>query len=122
MKSNQIFLTLAVFATILLFSCKKEGTNPQFTFTNNITQGSANSSGEYTIIGHISSVARLDKVVLTKEGQATSFLVDEATAKNKNEYDFSYLVIDINADTYIRIDAYDQEGGKMTQRFLITKQ
>ena len=106
---------------LFIVSCKKEGTKPQLTFTNNIAQGTANSSGEYTITGHISSEVRLDKVVLTKEGQTTSFLVDESTAKNKNEYDFSYLVTGITANTYIIIDVFDQGGGKVTQRFLIKK-
>ncbi len=103
-----------------IVSCKKESTNPKINFTNNVAQGIANSSGEYTIIGHISSAVRLDKVVLTKEGTNTPFLIDESTAKNKNEYDFSYLVTGITVNTYIIIDAFDQGGGKITQRFLIT--
>ena len=120
MKTKLLLLT-AIIAMFFMVSCKKDNTNLQLTFTNNTPQGAANSSGEYTITGHISSQVRLDKVVLSKEGQTTSFLVDESTAKNKNEYDFSYLVTGVTADTYIIIDAFDQEGGKMTQRFLITK-
>ncbi len=115
------FLFMALTAIFFFVSCKKEATNPQLTFTNNVAEGTANASGEYTITGHISSVARLEKVLLTKEGQSTAFLVDESTAKNKNEYDFSYLVTGITANTYIIIDVYDQGGGKVTQRFLIKK-
>jgi hypothetical protein len=37
------------------------------------------------------------------------------------EYDFSYLVTGIAANTYIVLDAYNQEGGKTTARFLIKK-
>ena len=112
---------MALTAMFFFISCKKEGTNPQLAFTNNIFEGTADASGEYTVTGHISSSVRLDKVVLTKEGQTTSFLVDESTAKNKNEYDFAYLVTGITANVYIIIDAYDQGGGKVTQRFLIKK-
>ena len=115
------FLLMALTAMFFFVSCKKESTKPQLTFTNNIVEGTANASGGYTITGHISSVVRLDKVVLTKEGQVASFLVDESTAKNKNEYDFSYLVTGITANTYIIIDVFDQGGGKVTQRFLIKK-
>ena len=115
------FLVMALTAAFFFVSCKKEGTNPQLTFTNNIVEGTANAGGEYTITGHISSAVRIDKVVLTKEGQTTPFLVDESTAKNKNEYDFSYLVTGITANTYIIIDVYDQSGGKVTLRFLIKK-
>ena len=120
MKTKFVLLT-ALIAMFFIVSCKKDSTNPQLTFTGNSAQGAASPGGEYTITGHISSTVRLDKVVLTKEGQATSFLVDESTAKNKNEYDFSYLVTGITANTYIIIVAYDQEGGKISQRFLITK-
>ena len=119
MKTKSFFL-MALTAMFFLVSCKKEVTNPQLTFTNNIVEGTANASGEYTITGHISSAVQLTKVVLTKEGQSTPFLVDESTAKNKNEYDFSYLVTGITVNTYIIIDAFDQGGGKITQRFLIT--
>jgi hypothetical protein len=119
LKSSILFALLSVF---IFMSCKKDSTsNLQLAFTNNTNTSTANASGEYTITGHISSAVRLDKVVLTKEGQSTSFLVDESTAKNKTEYDFSYLVPGINANTYIVIDIYDQAGGKITQRFLINK-
>jgi hypothetical protein len=119
---TKISLLIALTAMFFFISCKKDAdSNPQLTFTNNVAEGTANASGEYTITGHISSVVRLDKVVLTKEGQLTSFLVDESTAKNKNEYDFSYLVTGITANTYIILDVYDQSGGKITLRFLIKK-
>lgn len=115
------FLLMALTALMFFTSCKKEGTNPQVTFTNNIAEGTVNSNGEFTITGHISSPVRLDKVTLTKEGQASAFLVDESTAKNKTEYDFSYLVTGITANTNIVIDIYDQAGGKITYQFLIKK-
>jgi hypothetical protein len=115
------FMLMAFTAMFFFVSCKKETATPQLSFTNSIAEGTANSAGEYTITGNISSATRLDKVVLTKEGQATAYLVDESTAKNKNEYDFSYLVTGITANTYIVIDVYDQNGGRITQRFLIKK-
>ncbi len=115
------FLLMALTAMLFFVSCKKAGTNPQLTFTNNPAEGTANANGEYTITGHISSAVRLEKVVLSKEGQTVPFLVDETTAKNKNEYDFSYLVTGITANTYIIIDVFDQGGGKVTLRFLIKK-
>lgn len=121
MKAQSIIL-LALTAMFFFISCKKGDTAiPQLTFTNNIAEGTAGANGEYIITGHISSTVRLDKVILTKEGQTTPFLIDESTAKNKNEYDFTYLITGITVNTYIIIDAYDQGGGKITQRFLIKK-
>jgi len=117
MKTKSVLL-MALTAMLFFASCKKESI-PQLTFT--AAEGSANASGEYTITGHISSAVRIDKVILTQEGQATPFLIDESTAKNKNEYDFSYLVTGITASTYIVIDVYNQDGEKITQRFLIKK-
>ncbi len=117
------FLLMAITAMFFFISCKKESITsqlPQLAFTNNIAEGTA-ANGEYTITGHISSTVRLDKVLLTQEGQTIPFLVDESTAKNKIEYDFSYLVTEITANTYIIIDVLDQAGGKITQRFLIKK-
>lgn len=115
------FLLMALTAMFFVVSCKKESTIPHLSFANNVGEGTANARGEYTITGHIKSVVRLEKVILTKEGQTTAFLVDESTAKNKNEYNFSYLVTGITTNTYIIIDVYDQGGGKITQRFLIKK-
>jgi len=118
MKTRSVHL-MALLAILFFASCKKESSIPQLTFT--VAEGKANASGEYIITGHISSAVRIDKVILTKEGQVTPFLIDETTAKNKNDYDFSYLVTGITADTYIVIDVYDQDGRKITQRFLIKK-
>ena len=118
---TKFFLLMALTAMFIVVSCKKDRTVPQLSFTNSVAEGTANASGEYTITGHISSVVRLDKVILTKEGQTTPFLIDETTAKNKIEYDYSYLVTGITTNTYIIIDVFDQGGGKTTQRFLIKK-
>ncbi len=120
MKTKSLLIA-AITALLFFVSCKKDSPAPQLSFSNNVTEGTANANGEYTIAGHISSAVRLDKVVLTKEGQSAPFLTDESTAKNKNEYDFSYPVTGITANTYIVIDVYDQEGAKTTQRFLIKK-
>jgi hypothetical protein len=121
MKKMHLLLTMLT-TLFLLGSCKKDSTPlPTLTFTNNLVEGTASNNGEYTITGRISSTVRLEKVVLTKEGQATPFLTDDSTAKNKNEYDFSYLVTGITANTYIVIDVYDQSGGKITLRFLVKK-
>ncbi len=121
MKLKYFFL-LTISAMVVFTSCKKDETTvPQVVFSNNIAEGTANNTGAYTITGNINSAVRLDKVVLTKEGQTAPFLVDESTAKNKNNYDFSYDVTGITANTYIIIDVYDQSGGKTTLRFLIKK-
>jgi hypothetical protein len=90
-------------------------------FANNIAEGTANANGEYTLTGHISSAISLEKVTLTKQGQANAFLTDETTAKNKNEYDYSYLITGITANTTIIMDVYDQNGGKSSAQFLINK-
>ncbi len=118
---NKLFLLTAIAVLFLVASCKKDNAAPQIVFSNNIAEGTASNAGEFTIAGHLSSVVRLDKVTLTKEGAATPFFTDESTAKNKTEYDFSYLVTGITANTYIVLDAYNQEGGKTTARFLIKK-
>ena len=111
-------IALLSFLAFFFVSCKKEAAKPQLTFTNNIAEGTA-ANGEYSITGHISSAVRIDSVTLTKEGQTTPFLIDATTAKNKNEYDFSYLVTGITASTNIIIDVFDQGGGKVTYKFLI---
>ena len=114
-------LILMILTSMFFFvSCKKDAV-PTLTIATTTVDGTANANGEYTITGHISSSARLAKVVLTKEGQTTPFLTDDSTAKNKNEYDYTYLVTGITANTYIVIDVYDQAGGKITKRFLIKK-
>ena len=115
------FLLMVLSAMLIFASCKKDSTAPKLTFSNSMSEGTANSAGEYTITGHISSIVRLEKVSLTIEGRSTPFFVDESTAKNKNEYDYSYLVTEIMADTYILLDVYNQNGEKITARFLIKK-
>ncbi len=116
-------LSLFVFSIMLLFtSCKKDAASkPQISFTNNVAEGTANANGEYTMTGHISSQVSLAKVTLTKQGQADAIIVDESTAKNKNEYDYSYLISGINTNTTIIMDVYDLDGGKTTAQFLIKK-
>ena len=123
MKMKLKILLLFAFSAIVFFSsCKKDNASrPLITFTNNITEGTANSNGEFTLTGHISSQVSLDKVTLTRQGQADAFLIDESTAKNKNEYDYSYLITGINANTTIIMDVYDQNGGKSSAQFLIRK-
>ena len=119
---TKLVLFFAVSTFLFLSSCKKDSApKPQINFTNNIAQGTANSSGEYTITGHISSQVSLAKVILTKQGQSTPFLTDETTAKNKNEYDYSYLITGITATTTVLIDVYDQQGGTTHSQFLINK-
>jgi hypothetical protein len=117
-----IFLVFAIITATI--SCKKDSpavSIPTVTFATSILEGTANASGEFELKGHISSATRLEQVTLTKEGQSVAFLVDNTTAKNKNEYDFSYLVTGITANTYIIISITDQAGGNKTERYLIKK-
>lgn len=109
--------------TILSFStgCKKSTSKLQITFANNIAQGTADANGDYTLTGHISSAVSLAEVTLTKQGQANPFLIDETTAKNKNEYDYSYLITGITTNTTVVMKAYDQNGGTTSAQFLIIK-
>ena len=116
---TKMLLMFALVASALFISCNKDGQEPQMTFTNNQSEGKADANGEYTLTGRIVSEIALDKVTLTIEGQDTPFFIDESTAKNKNEYDFSYLVTGITANVYVIVDAYDQEGGKTSMKFLI---
>lgn len=118
---TKLFLLFAIASLSFFVSCKKENSRPQITFTNNLTQGTANASGEYTLTGHISSTVNLDKVTLTQQGQAQPFLTDNTTAKNKNEYDYSYLITGITANTTIIMNVYDQSGGMSSAQFLILK-
>lgn len=118
----KILSLLAVSVMLLFTSCKKDtASKPQISFTNNVAEGIANGNGEYTLTGHISSQVSLAKVILTKQGQADPIIVDESTAKNKNEYDYSYLIVGINTNTTIIMDVYNQDGGKTTAQFLIRK-
>jgi hypothetical protein len=118
---TKILAVLSMAAFFFLASCSKNNADPKFTFTNNQTEGQANANGEYTITGTLVSEVNLEKVTLTKEGQNNPFFVDDSEAKNKNEYSFVYLVTGINSNTYIILDAYDQDGGKTTAKFLIRK-
>ena len=118
MKTQSLAL-MALTATFFLISCKKEHSQAQLSFTNNTAEGIANARGDYTLTGHISSAVRLDRVTLAKEWSTKPFLVDDATAKNKNDYDFSYLVTGITSNTCVTIDVYDQAGGEITRRFMI---
>jgi hypothetical protein len=121
MKAN-FALLFALSTSLIFFSCKKDAVSkPEVAFTNNIAQGTADANGEYTLTGHISSQVSLSKVTLTKQGDTSPFFIDETTAKNKNEYDYSYLITGINASVTIVLDAYDQDGGKTSSRFLIEK-
>ena len=120
MKTKTLTL-LSLFALLFFASCSKNNSNPKFAFTNNVTEGQADASGEYIITGTLTSEVNLDKVTLTKEGQSSPFLTDDSEAKNKNTYSFVYLVTGINSNTYIILDAYDQDGGKTTAKFLIRK-
>lgn len=105
---------------LVLFSCKKEDKPiPSITFSQ--TEGTANSKGEYTFTGFIHSDVKLDKVIITKENSSIPFLTDDSTAKNKNDYNFSYLISVITIDTYIIVDIYDLDGGKKSVKFLIRK-
>jgi len=118
----KFLLLLAVSSMILFTSCKKDNASkPEIAFTNNVSEGTANANGEFTLTGHISSQVSLAKVTLTKLGQADAFMVDESTAKNKNEYDYSYLITGINANTTVTMDVYDQDGNKSSAQFLIRK-
>jgi len=107
-------------AIFFLSSCSKDD-KPQMTFTNNVAEGTADNSGDFLITGHISSSVRLDNVYLTRQGETTPFYVDESTAKNKNEYDFSWPVTGITANTTILIRVTNQDGGAITGSFLIRK-
>jgi hypothetical protein len=114
---------LILFAFSFLFtttSCKKDtAADHQVSFVEPV--GTANGNGEYTIEGQIISPVRLDKIILTKQGQSTPFIEDVTTAKNKTEHTFSYQVTSITQDTYIVMDFYNLEGGKSTSKFLIKK-
>ena len=120
MKTNYLLVALL---SILMFtvSCSKDGAEPKITFTNNVAEGQANGAGEFTITGHIDSEAQLDYVTLTKQGETTPFFIDESTAKNKNQYDFSYLVTGITTTTTIVMKIYDQDGQVVTVNFVIRK-
>lgn len=102
----------------IMFSCKKSSSTPAPTYTFTEAQGQA-VGGSYTLTGNIKATTSLLKVIVTKEGQATPFLTDDSTAKNKNDYNFSYLITGITVDTYIILTIYDQNNNITTARFLI---
>ncbi|MBC7641804.1 MAG: hypothetical protein H7174_05615 [Flavobacterium sp.] len=112
-------IMLLVLTCGIFNSCSKsdDAALPIITFTQ--AEGKANSQGEYTVTGHIHSDIRLNKVIITKEGSTTPYLTDDSTAKYKTDYDFSYLITGITADTHIILDIYNQANGKTTVRFLI---
>lgn len=118
---TKVLMLLAITATLFFASCSKSNSAPDFTFADTSLEGQASASGEYTITGTLISEVNLEKVTLTREGQNTPFLMDDSEAKNKNTYSFSYLVTGIVSNTYVLIEAYDQNGGKKTARFLIRK-
>jgi hypothetical protein len=118
----KLLLVLAIASLSFITSCKKEDISQfQITFSNNATEGTADANGEYLLTGHIASSVSLEKVTLTKQGQAEPFLADESTAKNKNEYDYSYLITNITSNTTIVMKVYDQRGGISSAEFLIKK-
>ena len=121
MKRNLLFiLTLMVSFALGLTSCKKTEPTPQPTVTT-VATGKANANGEFTWTGTITSSVQLQKVLLTKVGSTTPFLIDDSTAKNKTSYTFSYLITGITADVTVRMDAYDQNGTVTTLTIAITK-
>ena len=117
------FLLLFAISSVLFFSsCKKDSpAKPQVSFTGNVAEGTADGNGEFTLTGHISSAASLSKVTLRIKGYEQPFYVDESTAQNKNEYDYSYLISGITANVTIVMDVYTKEGGKTSVEFLIKK-
>ena len=116
------FLLISLTGICFLISCKKDNKSDiQFNFTDNISTGTADANGNYTITGHITSSVRLDSVTLTKLGQSSPTLTDVSTAKNKIDYTFSYLITGLTANTTILIDVFDQNGGKIESTFLINK-
>jgi len=105
-----------LFIALSIVSCSKDEPTPAIAFTQ--AEGKAVNE-EYTITGTITSSVALLKVIITKEGSATPFIVDDSTAKNKNSYPYSYLITGITKDTYVIIDVYDQNNTKTSTRFLI---
>jgi hypothetical protein len=114
-----------VFSTVLLTlltGCKRDNISAfQVDFNATAAAGVANANGEYTLTGHIFSGVSLAHVTLTREGDSEALMTDESTAKNKNEYDFSYPITGINENTTIIMDVYDQIGGRYSTRFFIYK-
>jgi len=123
MKAKMITFFSAALLLIILTGCKKDNVSViQVNFNANGVEGVADANGEYTLTGHIYSGVSLSHVTLTRQGETEPFMLDESTAKNKNEYDFSYLITGIAANTTIIFDAYDQIGGRYSAQFFILKQ
>jgi hypothetical protein len=118
MKIRSILLLFGS-AFIFFISCSKKAQTPQITFTNNVSQGTADANGDFTLTGRITSAVALDSVNLTRQGESNPFLSDISTAKNKYQYDYSYLITGITANTTIIMRVYDQHGGINTAQFLI---
>ena len=120
MRMKHFFIT-AIFVLasgLFLTSCSNnDAAVPTITFSQ--TEGKANSLGEYTVSGRIQSEIALSKVIITKEGSNIPFLTDDTTAKNKTDYNFSYLITGVTTNTYIIVDIYNQANDKTTVRFLI---
>jgi hypothetical protein len=127
LRFNLVWIIL--FSGLIFSSCKKDDAPaPSIEFDD--VEGVADNQGNYLLTGLILSDVALDKVILTKEGTvspnltiagASNTYTDDSTAKNKLEYDFSYQIAGVAANTYIVLDIYDKDGGKKTVRFLIKK-
>lgn len=115
-------LSAILLIAVFVFSCKKDSPpTPSIAITDNLTQGTSNASGEYTLTGLITSAVKLDKVVITKEGDSQPYIIDDSTPKNKLEYSFSYQFTAITKNTNYIIDIYDLNGGVTTIKFLVIK-
>ena len=118
MKTQAFALLLC--SSLFFAACSKD-TGSQHNVTFSESEGIANNNGEYTMQGTITSPIKMDKILLTKEGQSAPFISDTTTAKNKTEHTYSYQVTGITQNTYIRIDVYNMEGGKSSSQFLIKR-
>lgn len=105
---------------VLFTSCKKDASNPAFFFPGNVYEGQS-KNGSYTIVGSLQCQANLRKVTLQREDEPQPFIVDELEERSKQSYEFSYQVTGIIQDTYIALDAFDQNGGKSRAMFLVKK-
>ena len=118
---TKLLALLSIVSLLFFASCSKDNNAPKFAFSNNVAEGQADANGEYIITGTLTSDVNLEKVTLTKEGANSPSFTDDSEAKNKNTYSFVYLVTGINSNTYVTLDAYDQDGGKTSAKFLIRK-
>lgn len=119
---TKIVIVYSAILFMLLTGCKRDNISVfQVDFTGNSVEGVANANGEFTLTGHIFSGVSLSHVTLTRQGESEVFMLDESSAKGKNEYDFSYPIAGITANTTIIMDAYDQIGGRYSAQFFILK-